>query len=264
MHKIYGWSEGNAQAAKRLHHERYLQIDESDCQSCSNSDDTYAGTQIPSKGISPEDALEAMLKLNKMLNAFSIRKALNVSWRAFLEDFGKQNVPGKRARRPFSQLSEFERGLIIGMKTAGWSMRRVASQCIVQSVPLEIVGSSGHEKVPKHGKPGLERPGRPRGERIEGSHLAEANLKSKPPFRALPLTPEHRQLRLQLCQARSMWHVTDWQKVVFSDESRFVFGTDDNRVRVWRRPWERYNPPPHTVLRLTARTAGVMVWGHTP
>ncbi|GFV51032.1 transposable element Tcb2 transposase [Trichonephila clavipes] len=33
-----------------------------------------------------------------------------------------------------------------------------------------------------------------------------------------------------------MWNVTDWQKVVFSDESRFVFGTDDNRVRVWRRP----------------------------
>ncbi|GFT35421.1 HTH_Tnp_Tc3_2 domain-containing protein [Trichonephila clavipes] len=67
-------------------------------------------------------------------------------------------------------------------------------------------------------------------------HLAEANLKSKHPFRALPLTPEHRQLRLQWCQARSMWNVTDWQKVVFSDESRFVLGTDDNRVQVWRRP----------------------------
>ncbi|GFU03238.1 transposable element Tc1 transposase [Trichonephila clavipes] len=63
-------------------------------------------------------------------------------------------------------------------------------------------------------------------------HLAEANLKSKRPFRALPLTPEHRQLLLQWCQARSMWNVTDWQKVVFSDESRFVLGTNDNRVRV--------------------------------
>ncbi|GFT77614.1 HTH_Tnp_Tc3_2 domain-containing protein [Trichonephila clavipes] len=42
-------------------------------------------------------------------------------------------------------------------------------------------------------------------------HLAEANLKSKRPFRALPLTAEHRQLRLQWCQARSMWNVTDWQ-----------------------------------------------------
>ncbi|GFT63857.1 hypothetical protein TNCV_44191 [Trichonephila clavipes] len=81
------------------------------------------------------------------------------------------------------------------------------------------------------------------------------------PFHALPLTPEHRQLRLLWCQARLMWNVTDWQKVVFSDESRFVLGTDDNRVRVWQRPGERYNPPTRTVLRRTARTAGVMVWG---
>ncbi|GFW61877.1 transposable element Tcb1 transposase [Trichonephila clavipes] len=147
---------------------------------------------------------------------------------------------------------------------------------IVRNVPLEIVGSSEHEKVPTRGKPGLERPGRPRGERIEAScgkqinvaivpqtisrHLAEANLKSKHPFRALPLTPEHRQLRLQWSQASSMWNVTEWQKVVFSDESRFVLGTDDNRVRLWRRPGERYNSL-HTVLRHTARRAGVMVWG---
>ncbi|GFV76050.1 HTH_Tnp_Tc3_2 domain-containing protein [Trichonephila clavipes] len=63
--------------------------------------------------------------------------------------------------------------------------------------------------------------------------LAEAILKSKRPFRALPLTPEHRQLRLQWCQARSMWNVPDCQK--------YVLGTDDNRVRVWRRPDKRYN-----------------------
>ncbi|GFW00518.1 transposable element Tcb2 transposase [Trichonephila clavipes] len=56
-----------------------------------------------------------------------------------------------------------------------------------------------------------------------------------------------------------MWNVTDCQKFVFSDESRFVLGTDDNRVRVWSRPGERYNSP-HTVLRHTARTSGVMVW----
>ncbi|GFV81904.1 transposable element Tcb2 transposase [Trichonephila clavipes] len=57
-----------------------------------------------------------------------------------------------------------------------------------------------------------------------------------------------------------MGNVTDWQKVVFSDESRFVLGTDDKRVRVWRRSGERYDSP-HTVLRHTARIAGVMVWG---
>ncbi|GFV43025.1 uncharacterized protein TNCV_3680501 [Trichonephila clavipes] len=37
-------------------------------------------------------------------------------------------MPGKRARRRFSQLSEFKRGLIIGMKTASCSTRSVAGQ----------------------------------------------------------------------------------------------------------------------------------------
>ncbi|GFX96482.1 transposable element Tcb2 transposase [Trichonephila clavipes] len=139
----------------------------------------------------------------------------------------------------------------------------------------KIVGSSGHEKVPTRGKPGLEQPGRPRGERIErqalvdptvtrstiradvgvvvpqtiSRHLAEANLKSKRPFHALPLLPEHRQLRLHWCQARSMWNVTDWQKVVFRDEFRFVLGTDDNRVRVWRHPEPFLNGLPGAVFQ---------------
>ncbi|GFX50422.1 transposable element Tc1 transposase [Trichonephila clavipes] len=172
-------------------------------------------------------------------------------------------MPGKRARRHFSQLSEFERGLIIGMKLLAGRRTVLLARWIVRSLPLEIVGSSGHEKVPTSGKPGLECPGRPRGERIVrqalvdptvtrstiradvdvaivpqtiSRHLTEVNLESKRPFHPLSLTLEHRQLPLQWCQARSMWNVTDWQKVVFSDESRFVLGTDHNRVWVWRRP----------------------------
>ncbi|GFU70363.1 uncharacterized protein TNCV_2916261 [Trichonephila clavipes] len=69
-------------------------------------------------------------------------------------------------------------------------------------------------------------------------HLAEANLKSKRPFRAPPFNTG---TSAKWCKARSMWNVTDWKQVVFSDESRFVLGTDDNRVRVWSRPGERYN-----------------------
>ncbi|GFY19730.1 transposable element Tcb1 transposase [Trichonephila clavipes] len=199
-------------------------------------------------------------------------------------------MPGKRARRHFSQLSEFERGLIIGMKTAGWSTRRVAdqvdrSECTVRNCWEQWTREGTHAR--KTGSRATRKTTRREDRRIMrqalvdptvtrstiredvsvaivpqtiSRHLSEANLKSKRHFRALPLTPEHRQLRLQWCQARSMWNVTDWQKVVFSNESRFVLRTDDKRVRVWRRPGERYNSP-HTVLRHTTRTAGVMVWG---
>ncbi|GFS47888.1 transposable element Tc1 transposase [Trichonephila clavipes] len=147
-------------------------------------------------------------------------------------------MPGKRARRHFSQLSEFERDLIIGMKTAGWLTRRVAgqvdrSECAVKNCWEQWTQEGTHAQ--KTGSGATRKTTRREDRRIV-RHLAEANLKSKHPFRALPLTPEHRQLRLQWSQARSMWNVTDWQKGVLSDESRFVLGTDDNRVRVWRRP----------------------------
>ncbi|GFW76526.1 zinc finger MYM-type protein 6 [Trichonephila clavipes] len=99
-------------------------------------------------------------------------------------------------------------------------------------------------------------------------HLAEANLKFKRHFRSLLLTPEHRQMRLQWCQARSMWNVTDGQKVVFSDESWFVLGTDDNRVRVWRRlehVWDqlkRQMPSCHSVHDLELAVQDL--WAHLP
>ncbi|GFV91912.1 transposable element Tc1 transposase [Trichonephila clavipes] len=175
-------------------------------------------------------------------------------------------MAGKRARRPFSQLSEFERGLTIGMKTACWSTRRVAGQvdrskCAVRNCWEQWTREGTHARKTGPGAtrkttrredrrivrqalvdPTVTRSTIPADVGVEivpqtiSRHLAEANLKSKCLFRALPLTPEHRQLRLQWCQARSMWNVTDWQKVVFSDESRFILGTDDNRVRVWRLP----------------------------
>ncbi|GFW73466.1 transposable element Tc1 transposase [Trichonephila clavipes] len=174
-------------------------------------------------------------------------------------------MSGKRVRRHFSQLSEFERGMIFGMKFAGWSTRRIAGkvdrlECAFRNCWKEWTREGTHVRKTESGATGKttrrEDRSTVRQARVNPTltrstiradvfvaivphtisrHLAEANLKSKRPFRALPLTPEHRQLRLQWCQARSMWNVTDWQKVVFSDESRFVLGTDDNRVRVWRR-----------------------------
>ncbi|GFU72491.1 transposable element Tc1 transposase [Trichonephila clavipes] len=175
-------------------------------------------------------------------------------------------MPGKRARRHFSELSEFERGLIIGMKTAGWSTCRVTShvdrsECTVRNCWEQWTREGTHAR--KTGSGATRKTTRREDRRIVrqalvnptatrstiradvgvaivpqtiSRYLAEANLKSKRSFHALLLTPEHRQLRLQWCQARSMWNVTDWQKIVFSDESRFVLGTDDNRVWVWGRP----------------------------
>ncbi|GFV89200.1 transposable element Tc1 transposase [Trichonephila clavipes] len=133
------------------------------------------------------------------------------------------------------------------MKTAGWSTRRVDgqvdhSECAIRNCWEQWTREGTH--VRKTGSGATRKTTRREDRRIVrqalvaptvtrstiradvGSeiipqtvsrHLAEANLKFNRSFRALPLTPEHRQLRLQWCQARSTWNVTDWQKVVFTD-----------------------------------------------
>ncbi|GFX58817.1 transposable element Tcb1 transposase [Trichonephila clavipes] len=131
-------------------------------------------------------------------------------------------MPGKRARRHFSQLSEFERGLIIGMKTAGWSTRSVVAQvdrleCAIKNCWEQWTREGTHAR--KTGSGATRKTTRREDRRIVrqalvdptvarstiradvgvaivpqtiSRHLAEATLKSKRTFRALPLTPEHR------------------------------------------------------------------------
>ncbi|GFW19354.1 transposable element Tc1 transposase [Trichonephila clavipes] len=143
-------------------------------------------------------------------------------------------MSGKRDRRHFSHISEFERGLILGMKIEGWSMSRVAGQVDRSECAVRIcwqqwtregthawkTGSGATRKTTRIGDQKIVRQalvdltltcstiradvGIDIVPQTISRHPAEANLKSKHPFRALPLTPEHRQLRLQWCQARSM------------------------------------------------------------
>ncbi|GFV72427.1 transposable element Tc1 transposase [Trichonephila clavipes] len=125
-------------------------------------------------------------------------------------------MPGKRARRHFSQLSENERGLISRMKTAGSSTRSVAgqvnrSECAVRNcweqwtregTQSRKTGSGATRKTTRRGDRRIVRQTLvdPTVTRLTirahagvaivpqtiSRHLAEANLKSKRPFRAHP------------------------------------------------------------------------------
>ncbi|GFW15055.1 HTH_Tnp_Tc3_2 domain-containing protein [Trichonephila clavipes] len=126
-------------------------------------------------------------------------------------------MPGKPARRHLSQLSEFERGLIIGRKTVGWSTRRVAgqvdhSECAVRNCWEQWTREGTQAR--KTGSGATGKTTRRDDRRIVwqalvdstvtrstirsdvgvaiaaqtiSRHLTEANLKSKRPFHTLPL-----------------------------------------------------------------------------
>ncbi|GFX60409.1 transposable element Tc1 transposase [Trichonephila clavipes] len=203
-------------------------------------------------------------------------------------------MPLRRNRRQYEQLTDFDRGRIIGLREAGWSNRRigrhlgrsdmVVARCWQQWITEGRVyrrGGSGRPRntndredrairrvatsAPTTSLASIQRhlpPSRhpvPSRETIR-RRLTEVGLRSRRPLRRLPLTPHHRQCRLDFCRPRATWSVTDWRRVIFSDESRFSLSADDHRTRVWRRTGQRSDSA-FIVERHTAISQGVTVWG---
>ncbi|GFX78651.1 transposable element Tcb2 transposase [Trichonephila clavipes] len=139
-------------------------------------------------------------------------------------------------RRQYEQLSQFERGRIIGMMEVGWSARRVArpsgrSDCVVRrcwdhwirETSFTRRSGSGHPRqisrqedrhivrkarvqptassatIQVQVAPSL---GAPVCFRTIRRRLAKGHLGSRRPLRVLPLTPTHRHLRSEWCRAR--------------------------------------------------------------
>ncbi|KAI4895867.1 hypothetical protein NFI96_029661 [Prochilodus magdalenae] len=67
-----------------------------------------------------------------------------------------------------------------------------------------------------------------------GRRLHHAGLHPQGPLPRLSLTPRHRHQTLQWCRTRLSWSDSEWQRVIFSDESRFSLVGDAQRIRVWR------------------------------
>ncbi|UYV70036.1 hypothetical protein LAZ67_7001545 [Cordylochernes scorpioides] len=169
-------------------------------------------------------------------------------------------MPGHRKRRQFKQTDAFTRGMVIGLKRAGQikadthlgssTVHRLWRRWLEQG-NVEIYRNVGATRVTSaHHSIST---------RTISRRLVANGLHSCRPLRRLPLTPPNRRRRLEWCRARSTW-MTEWHRVVFSDESRFCLSSDSRRVRVWRRRGERSNLAA-IVERPTVRQRGIMVWG---
>ena len=71
------------------------------------------------------------------------------------------------------------------------------------------------------------------------------------------LSAKNRKLRLQFTQAHQNWTIENWKNISWSDESRFLLQHSDGRVRIWRKQHESMDP---SCLVSTVQAAGgVMV-----
>ncbi|GFX13744.1 transposable element Tcb2 transposase [Trichonephila clavipes] len=201
-------------------------------------------------------------------------------------------MPRRRKGAKFEQISEFERGRIFGLRKAGLSYRAVAARAQRNSSTIMRVWKQWTDE----GRTALKSGSGPQNvtsarddrrlvrmaetDRIASSRqlaaqwstatgvslcassirrrLLQRGLRARIPLYRIPLTQNHRRLRLQWANVHRSWRA-DWQQVVFSDESRFNLWHHDGRIRVRRYAGERHIPE-SIIERHSGRTPGVMVW----
>jgi transposase len=71
--------------------------------------------------------------------------------------------------------------------------------------------------------------------------LKSLGMRKTKPTRKPGLTKKMKDDRLAFCKAYEHWTLEDWKAVIWSDETSVVVGQRRGSLRVWRRPWERFN-----------------------
>ncbi|GFX49393.1 transposable element Tcb2 transposase [Trichonephila clavipes] len=169
-------------------------------------------------------------------------------------------MPLRRNRRQYEQLTDFDRSRIIGLREAGWSNRRigrhlgrsdmVVARCWQQWITEGRVYPRGGSGRPRNTNDREDRAIRRVATSAPTTSLASIQ-RHLPPSR-------HPAVSTGFLPTSATWSVTDWRRVIFSDESRFSLSADDHRT--WRRTGQRSDPA-FIVERHTAISQGVTVCG---
>ncbi|GFX47316.1 transposable element Tcb1 transposase [Trichonephila clavipes] len=153
----------------------------------------------------------------------------------------------RKQRSAFDQVSELDRGRIVAYRNCGLSFREIGSRVgRNQTTVMRICDRWKQEgTTDRHGR----------------SHPPQrtTSREDRRPLLCLHLTQNHRRLSHQWCDERRMW-ATEWNEVVFTDESRICLQHHDGRIRVWRHRGERMLNS-CVMHRHTGPTSSIMAWG---
>jgi transposase len=191
------------------------------------------------------------------------------------------------------ELTDFERGKVIGLHEAGDSERTISAKTGYGKTTIHNIITKYHKTgavsiAPRSGRPKklterdkrhlkiiIAKNRREPEEKIREifiestentvcrrtmqESLYEMGYNSCTALRKPNISEQNRKIRLNWARERRFWTTNDWMKVVWSDESRFTMFQNDGKVRVWRLPNEKYDID-CLVPTVKHGGGGVMMW----
>ncbi|GFX92918.1 transposable element Tc3 transposase [Trichonephila clavipes] len=185
---------------------------------------------------------------------------LDIHWCAKIKDeveklAYQQNEEAERTERPIRRLSKVMYGSICADMQVD-----VMGECL--SSIKHVVGARRNRRqtageIARHT---TQATGRPISRFTVARRLHGGGLFARRPVRCVPLTPAHRRRRSLWYREHRNWRDNEWERVLFTDESRFSLSSDSHRILIWRERGSR-NHPSNIIERDRYGGRGVLVWG---
>ncbi|GFW14853.1 transposable element Tcb2 transposase [Trichonephila clavipes] len=173
-----------------------------------------------------------------------------MSSRHHIDDFMRRRIIGKieEGRKITDVAREFDIAHSVvsrlwkSFKTTGMCSRR-HGEVVLEQVENQFLANSGKQISRK----------------TVDRHLRGGGLYARRPVVCVPLTRQHRTVRLQWCREHHNWTEQDWACVLFSDENRFSMSSDCRRKLIWRESGTAYRPE-NIQVKDRYLTCSIMVW----